>query len=52
MLSDLANCSNNQNQFGYLAADVNNDTVVDNIDLNIVDNNVANIIQSLDLSNL
>jgi hypothetical protein len=43
--SDLANCSNNQNQFGYLGADVNNDTVVDNIDLNIVDNNVANIIQ-------
>ena len=43
--SDLANCSNNQNQFGYLGADVNNDTVVDNIDLNIVDNNVSNIIQ-------
>jgi hypothetical protein len=43
--SDLANCSNNQNQFGYLGADVNNDTVIDNIDLNIVDNNVANIIQ-------
>ncbi len=43
--SDLANCSNNQNQFGYLGADVNNDTVIDNVDLNIVDNNVANIIQ-------